>query len=632
MTELDLPGRCRHARSARVAAAFALGLPLACLAAVRSEVDSTTVTLGEPFTLTIARDGNGPGAQPDLAPLRRDFAVLGTEASSETSIVNGARSDRTKWIVRLQPLHAGSTQIPELSVGSEHTAPIALSVGAPSPAAKAEMAEHAFIETDAPPAGRSPYVQQQVPYTVRLFVDGDVQSGSLEPPDAGPDAVVEQIGKETRGTASRHGRDYTVIERRYAISPERSGPLKIAPATFQGTAIVPAAPGTADADPADDLMARMLRNSPFANDPMFRNGLMSGLGGASTTRTLTAHGAALSIDVQARPSGATLPWLPARQVTLTDSWASAPPHFTVGEPVSRVITIEAKGVAASQIPTLSPPAPANARVYPESVDNQSHLDGGSIDGVSRQTVTYIPSATGTLDVPALQLAWWDTAANAQRSVALPARRFDVAPGAGGLQSRAPAPQADAQAPATAAAASASEPAPSAWASRMAAFVQRASADWRQVIAIVAALAVLAVALAASRWRHRTGVAPTDPTIREEPAIAEPAARPDKRTCLRALHDACRAGDAASAAKALLQLASLQWPADPPRGLGALAARVAVGAEEITALDRCLYGAAPAGWDGAPLWARLKDGLRPATRRARSDPDIDDLYADARHAH
>jgi len=632
MTELELPRRFWHARSARVAAAVALGLPLACFAAVRSEVDSTTVTLGEPFTLTIARDGNAAGAQPDLAPLRKDFTVLGTEASSETRIVNGSRSDLTKWIVRLQPLHAGSTQIPELSVGGEHTAPIELSVGAPSPAAQAQMSEHAFIETDAPPAGRSPYVQQQVPYTVRLFVDGDVQSGSLNPPDAGPDAVVEQIGKETRGTASRHGRDYTVIERRYAISPERSGPLKIAPATFQGTAIVPAAPGTTDTDPADDLMARMLRNSPFANDPMVRNGLMSGLGGASTTRTLTAHGPALSLDVQARPSGATLPWLPARQVTLTDSWASSPPRFTVGEPVSRVITIEARGVAASQIPTLSPPAPANARVYPESVDNQSHVDGSSIDGVSRQTVTYIPSATGTLDIPALQLAWWDTAANVQRSVALPERRFDVAPGAGGLQSQAPAPQANAQASMTAAAASAREPTPSGWTSWLAAIAQRSSVDWRRALAVVAALAVLAAALAAWRRGRRPGVRPAGPTIRAEPAITAPAAKPDKRACLGALRDACHAGDAASAAKALLQLASLEWPADPPRGLGSLAARVAVGAEEIIALDRCLYGAPPRVWDGAPLWARFKDGLRPATRRARSDPDLDDLYADARHAH
>jgi hypothetical protein len=594
---------------------------------VQSGVDRTTVPLGEPFTLTISKDGSASGVQPDLAPLRKDFAVLGTEASSETSIVNGARSERTKWIVQLQPLHTGSAQIPELAVGNEHTAPIAVSVGAPSPAAKAEMSEHAFIETDAPPAGRSPYVQQQVPYTVRLFVDGDVQSGSLNPPDAGPDAVVEQVGKDTRTTVSRHGRDYTVIERRYVISPERSGALKISPATFQGTVIVPAAPGSGDADPADELMARMLRNSPFANDPMFRNGLMSSFGGGGTARTLTAQGASLSLDVQARPSGARLPWLPAREVTLTDSWANSPPHFAVGEPVSRVITIEAKGVAASQIPALSPPAPANARVYPESVDNQSHVEGSSVDGVSRQTLTYIPYSTGTLDVPALELAWWDTAANAQRSVALPARKFDVAPGAGGMQAQEPPPQANAQAAMPGAAATVGTSEPSSWSTRLVALAQRSPVDWRWIGALLATLAVLAAALVATRRVRRTASPAAEPAIREEPVVAELAATPDKRSCRKALHDACRTGDAPSAAKALLRLANLEWPADPPRGLGSLAARVDVGAKEIVELDRCLYGGAPGDWDGEALWARVKDGLRPATRPARSEPELDDLYAD-----
>ncbi len=612
-------------RRACLATLLALALPVACSAAVQSQVDRTAVTQGEPFTLTIESDGAKSGVQPDLAPLRKDFALLGSEASSETSIVNGARTDRTRWIVRLQALHGGSVEIPAIAVGSDHTAPIALNVGAPSAAAKAEMSQHAFVEVDTVPAGKSLYVQQEVPYTVRLYVDGDVQSGSLNPPDAGPDAVVEQIGKERRTSSTRHGREYTVIERQYAISPEKSGALKVSPASFQGAVSVPAAPGSADADPADDMMARMLRNSPFANDPMFRNGLMGNFGAASVTRTLTAQGPGLAIDVRARPAGASTPWLPAEQVTLHDSWTDAPPKFNVGEPVSRVITIEAKGVAASQIPTLAPSAPGNARVYPETADNQSRVEGASIYGVSRQTLTYIPSAQGTLDVPPLELAWWDTAANEQRRVSLPARQFQVEAGMAG-QAQAPLPQAT---PATAQRSSVPTealPGSEGW-KQQASRLAHAASDWRWSAGLFALLALIAVIVTAVvRRARRGGAAGPSPRTDVDAAMPVSAPPPDRKSSLRALRDACQADDADAASQALLALARIEWPDDPPRGLGALAARLDKGAREVASLDRRLYGAQASPWQGAALWEQFKDGLHPARRRPSSESnELDSLY-------
>jgi hypothetical protein len=620
--------RTRHgAWPASAIAAIALGLPAVCAAAVQSQIDRTTVTVGEPFALTIESDDTTSGLQPDLAPLRKDFAVLGTEAASDTSIVNGARTDRTRWIVRLQPLHPGSSEIPALAVGQDRTAPIDVTVSMPSAAARAEMSQHAFLETDTVQTGKSPYVQQQVPYTVRLFVDGDVQGGSLNPPDAGPDAVVEQLGKDKRTTASRHGRDYTVIERQYAISPEKSGPLKVAPASFQGTVNLPVAAGASDADPADDLMARMLRNTPFANDPMFRSGLMANLAGASTTRTLAAQGQGLALDIRARPAGAKSPWLPAQQVTLHDSWTDAPPQFKVGEPVTRVITIEAKGLAASQIPTLTPVVPSNARVYPEATDNQSSAEGASIDGVSKQTLTYIPSAEGTMDISPLDLAWWDTAADAARTVSLPGRQFKVEAGAEGAQAEAPVSQ---TAPATAQ--------PSAVSSeigrgggmwrQLKSTLSQAAIDRRWLVALLAGLAVLVVGLAAVRRRARRQG--TDGIARDAVDVAKPASppMPDRRSSLRALQEACRANDAMAAAQALLSLARVEWPDDPPRGLAALAARLKAGVAEVAVLDRCLYGASAqaSDWTGQGLWERFKGGLGPTgSRPVPARHELDDLY-------
>jgi hypothetical protein len=610
MFNLNSPPSRRTAWPSTLLALAVVAAPALCRAAVQSGLDRTTVAVNEPLTLSIVSDSARSGVEPDLAPLRKDFSLLGSEASSETSIVNGARSDRMRWIIRLMPLHAGNVEIPAIAVGADHTAAIELTVTPPSAAVQAEASGHAFLEVDTVAAGQSAFVQQSIPYTVRLFVDGSVQSGELKAPES-PDAAIEQVGKEQRYTASRRGRDYTVIERHYVISPEKSGALKIAPASFEGTAVMPVAttPGAAqDDDPADDLMARMLRNTPFANDPMFRNGLMANLGAPQQTRPLAAQSRELTLTVKPRPSDARGDWLPAQALTLHDSWQDAAPQLRVGEPVTRVITIEAKGVAASQIPTLAPAAPANARLYPESADNQTTIAGQSVDAVSKQTVTYIPSVDGTLDVPALQVAWWDTRAGEQRTATLPAMHLQVAPGAGG----AIAAQVPPQVAADASPAASSATAGSGFDEAAIATAWRAlRVQWRWLAAALVASVLVVMAAAARRARaNRKHHAATSKAQTFSPSPAPQL--PGKRAILRELRQACAVGDRHAAAKALLDLGRLEWPDDPPRGLVALAARLGTGSAEILALDRRLYGTDSSPWSGEALREAVGDGLRPSS--------------------
>ena len=620
----SFPSR-RTAWPSALLALAVVAAPALCCAAVRSELDRTTVAVNEPLTLSIVSDSAQSGIEPDLAPLRKDFSLVGSQASSETSIVDGTVSHRMRWIVRLMPLHAGNVEIPAIAVGADRTAAIDLTVTPPSAAAQAAVAGQAFLEVDTVPPSQSTVVQQSIPYTVRLFVDGSVQGGELKGPEA-PDAAIEQLGKDQRYTTSRRGRDYTVIERRYVISPEKSGTLKIAPASFQGTALVPIATpqgSTQDDDPADDLMARMLRNSPFANDPMFRNGLMANLGAPQQARPLAAQARELTLDVKPRPAAVRGDWLPAEALTLHDSWQDAAPQLRVGEPVTRVITIEAKGVAASQIPTLTPAAPANARLYPESADNQTTIDGQSVDAVSKQTVTYIPSADGTLDVPALDVAWWDTRNGQQRTATLPAMHFQVAAGAGGTTAAQATPQVATN---TAPAASSATTRLGIDGMAIAAAWREIRAQWRWLAAALAAVVFGVIAAAIAR-RSRATAAQRSLASKTQTFSPHPApALSSKRTSLRELRQACATGDRHAAAKALLELGRIDWPDDPPRGLVALAARLRTGSAEIVVLDRSLYGTDGSTWSGEALRVAMEEGLQPSTSAASADASgLEALY-------
>jgi len=65
---------------------------------------------------------------------------------------------------------------------------------------------------------------------------------------------------------------------------------------------------------------------------------------------------------------------------------------------------------------------------------------------------------------------------------------------------------------------------------------------------------------------------------------------------------------------LLRWAEVVWPEAPPRSLGALAICITPAAvEPLKALELRLYARGGETWEGAPLWAALKDGLAPAGR-------------------
>ena len=164
---------------AAVCAGFALEAPVTALAAARATVERGSASAAGPFTLDIESDTAAADAQPDLSPLGKDFIVLGAGTRSETSIVDGNRVDHRHWTLRLKPRRPGALTVPAIAIGDEHTAALPIEVAAPSPQAAAELAKHVFLEVTSADASRPVYVQQQAPYTVRLYYDDTIQKGEL---------------------------------------------------------------------------------------------------------------------------------------------------------------------------------------------------------------------------------------------------------------------------------------------------------------------------------------------------------------------------------------------------------------------------------------------------------------------
>ncbi|TPG11946.1 protein BatD [Rhodanobacter glycinis] len=513
---------------------------------VQATLDRNSVQLGETVTLNLRVQNAGGGmAMPDLSALSQDFSILGTSQNSSLSVVNGAATSTLTFGVALRPKHVGTLQIPPLGVAGGLTQPLQLQVSAPDPTAAAATNQNVFMEAQVDP--QRGYVGQQLSYVVRLYYATSISNGALSAPQL--DGVeVSRMGDDLNYDAERGGRTYHVLERRYALIPQRAGRIEIPAADFQGEAIDP-------------------------NDP-------NSFFGSSTP--VAASAPAVSIDVQATPADwGKSAWLPARQLSLDmDGWPGAQDQVRVGQPLNLTMTLQATGLAFESLPALSLPPLDGAKTYPDKPVTGTRQDGQWLVGRRQQTFAIVPERAGTLTIPATTLKWWNVLTDRVEVAQIPAHDVTVLPavGAAAVQTSIP------DTASTGNAAPASNAPPS-------------GTPWRWIALGSVGLWLLSVLV--WWWRRRRRVPST--TVQVTATISP-------RQCQLSFLAAARGNDAMALAHSLLKWARAERPAIQHLGELAAALDDAAQREAIAALQRRCYGGAPMAGDGTGLVAAFKRGF------------------------
>jgi hypothetical protein len=568
---------------------------------VRATLNRSTIQGGDTVTLVIEASGKDPGGQPDLSVLEQDFEILGTSTSRQIQFINGKRSGRRQWEIELAPLHDGVIEVPAVPVGSERTSPLSLTVtDQPAPGAATAAGEPVFLKAVMEPPDANIHVQQQLNYTLQLYFREPLLNGGFEGPNIDK-ALVQQLGEDVRYSTRVNGVEYQVIERRYAVFPEESGELVIPAVVFDGY-----------------LRSGSGRRLSVPGINSMLDDFMSGTPFGGSGKRIRVRSEPVTVQVNPRPpdySGST--WLPAAKLTLHDSWADEPPEFRVGEPVTRTLTLEATGLEGSQLPALAFLDMNGMRLYPEQPLQENRSDGKWVYGSSRQALAYVPSSSGKLSIPEVRVDWWDTGAQQQRTAVLPAWEVNVLPGTAPASQPPPAPPPPPATEHTAPVAAAAS-LENRWYHKLQQYW------WIAGVALLAAF-VTGLAWLAARWRRRsvTSAGPAD-----SGTASATTDRQQRDAALSALQQACSGNDPQAAARALLQLATLEWPADPPRNLADLERRLPVEIGALPVLERVLYAAGDTAWQGDELWQQFQNGL-PAghTDRVTGEPGLAPLYPD-----
>lgn len=517
-------------------------LALLCVSAHASfsaSVDRARLTEGESVELTLESDDPTLFGKPDLSPLDALFEVLGTRQVNRLATQNGRAQATTRWIVTLLPKQSGYVAIPPISLGASSTQPIRLHVLEARDRAKSSKLAPVFI--DASVDQETVYVQAQAILTLRIYHSVSLYDDSSLTPLAMNDAKVEQLGEARTYEKEINGIRHGVIEVRYAIFPQKSGTLEIPAQAFSATLVDR---GSDDYNPFGPRPGRQMRvTSP-------------------------------SIPLQVRPKPADYPadapWMPARALSISESWSPQPEQAQVGESLTRNVLLKVEGLSGTQLPPLPlPDVQGLRRCGPTAVGRPEHRPGPH-----RQS-------RGT-----------------RGAGARAGRAHRVAGARSGLVEHPRRPP-GAHQPATAHPGSgrraANEAEPPAAALPLGERLEPTLWPWQLATAVLALTTLLGFGL---WWRAR-----------QLPAVIRAAANgPSSRSLLDELRRACLANDPQATRQALDA-----WARQQPDTLADMAARFVPLSDALDGLNGALYSESGHSWQGEDLWRAIR--ALPTTEQA-----------------
>ncbi|VVN84633.1 BatD family protein [Pseudomonas fluorescens] len=519
-----------------------------------ASVDRSRLNSGETVELTLESNDVTLFGKPDLSPLDALFEVRGTRQINQLNTLNGESHATTRWIITLLPRQSGTVEIPPLQLGDIKSQPISLQVLESQGQDSVNKLAPVFI--DASLDQESVYVQAQAVLTVRIYHSVSLYDDSSLTPLQIPDARVEQLGESRTYEKVINGLRHGVIELRYAIYAQHSGELKIPSQMFSATLV--------DSQPLQGP-------APFS---------------PKQGKLMRVSSAEIPLTVKAKPADypADTPWLPARSLSLSESWSPEPDHSQVGDSLTRSLTLKAEGLSSSQLPPLPATDVNGLRRYPDQpvLSNQSS-DRGLI-GSREDREALVPNRSGPIELPAVEVVWWNTFEDHLERSSLPARTLQVATN----------PSLIVDTPAGTSATSAAGNT-TLW-------------PWQLSTLILACTTLLGFGL---WWRARW-----------QPAILRAAQTgPSPRTLLDDIKRASQANDPQATRQALDA-----WARQQPETLADMAARYVPLSDALDGLNGALYSETGQHWQGEELWRVIR--AIPITERAQDptgDSSLPPLY-------
>ena len=369
--------------------------------------DRTVISENETLQLSVRIDEQVGFGGPDFSLLEGNFEILNQHRSNQFRSINGRTEQWTEWTMVLAPKQTGKLLIPSFKFQGTFSDPVEITVNDASNVQPGQVPE-VYVEMEVDK--ESVFVQEQLLVTYKIFSAVEFREISMSVPFTVADAQVEAVS-ESNYRRTINGQVYRAYSVTYAIHPQKSEPLEIPSITW-------------------NLVSAGARGTWFSDPFRSQRGQVRRL--RSDSRTIAVK------PVPDNYSG--LNWIPATEVEMEQHWSSGPNRFVVGEPITRTITLRAKGLASSQLPEIPQIASDVVKVYSDQPQFDQNKSREGLTGIRIETSAIVPTRAGSFQLPPVRVTWWDTVNQREQIAELPAQGITVAGAAvGELANLSPSP-------------------------------------------------------------------------------------------------------------------------------------------------------------------------------------------------
>ena len=544
----------RITRGALIFLLVALSTMHAHGATIKVTPDRNPASIHESFQLLFEAEG-AVDDDPDFSPLEKYFQILSSGQSSNFSVINGQISSYKRWTLTVMANQPGRIAVPSVSFGSDKSPVVEIVVTSEGyDQSNAQQQDRdVFLEATATPL--APYVQSQVLYKLKLFRAVAISQASMGEPEINKgNAVIERIDEDKTYDTVINGRPYQVVERNYAVYPQTSGEVSIAPVSFMG---------------------QVARGS-FGFDPF-----------GPPPRTIVRRSEPIMLNAGKIPDSFTgYHWMPAKNLTIAEEWSADPLKLQVGEPITRTLILSATGLMASQLPEMSAWGQAELKYYPDRPILTDDKTDTGITGTRSEKAALIPNQSGEYVLPEISIPWWNIVAGKVEYAVIPQRTIRVeatATGGNTVQSSVPRQQA------------VERPEDVETLVTVPDITAGTSTDgdvnttiWKWTSLLMAGLWLVTILV---WWQNssRPGPGPAE-------KLAKDKSREKVNAVIKEILESCRRNDPVNTKENLLHWARLVWPDSPPLNLGEIGRRTGPGmAQELQRLNDVLYSNGRKDW-------------------------------------
>lgn len=367
-------------------------------------VNSNQVTQAEVFQLRVILDEKVDSDEIDFTVLEKDFFLGQPSFASALNFTNGKRSSTSEWTLALKARTTGQLVIPSFEVNGSQSQAITITVSADTNLP--DQKDLAEIESTLSRTTLYPYESAEL--KTRLIIKADVrrlQNPNFFAPSAQsnqPGITVSEKGKANQYNRVINGVDVTIIDQVFTVTAEQSGHYTLNSLGFSATVV-------------------------------------HGNSRTGTTKLIPIEliPEQFAIEVKEKPATVTTPWIPSKQVTLQQRWLTADgeplvpdaltqttPTLNVGDALTREITLEIDGLTPEHFPRLETQYPSALRQYAEKPQYRQQPNGQYLMTLKQ---VLIAQQVGKVELPAIDLAWWNTQKDQKELSALQGLAIEIKP-------------------------------------------------------------------------------------------------------------------------------------------------------------------------------------------------------------